>query len=36
MFVSTPTVKSHLNHVFGKLEVTNRRELASVARAMSV
>jgi DNA-binding CsgD family transcriptional regulator len=36
MFVSTPTVKSHLNHVFGKLDVTNRRELASVARAMTV
>jgi DNA-binding CsgD family transcriptional regulator len=36
MFVSTATVKSHLNHVFGKLGVANRRELASVARAMTV
>ena len=33
MFVSTATVKSHLNHVFGKLGVTNRRQLADAARA---
>lgn len=36
MFVSTATVKSHLNHVFNKLGLTNRRELASVARAMTI
>jgi DNA-binding CsgD family transcriptional regulator len=36
MFVSTATVKSHLNHVFNKLGVTNRRELARVARAMTI
>jgi DNA-binding NarL/FixJ family response regulator len=36
MFVSTATVKSHLTHIFDKLGVTDRRQLASVARAVSV
>jgi predicted ATPase/DNA-binding CsgD family transcriptional regulator/transcriptional regulator with XRE-family HTH domain/tetratricopeptide (TPR) repeat protein len=31
LFVSTPTVKSHLTRIFAKLEVANRRELAQVA-----
>jgi DNA-binding CsgD family transcriptional regulator len=31
LFVSTPTVKSHLTRIFAKLEVDNRRELAQVA-----
>jgi DNA-binding CsgD family transcriptional regulator len=29
--MSVPTVKSHLTHVFTKLDVTNRAELAAVA-----
>lgn len=32
LFVSTGTVKSHVTHVFGKLGVTNRRQLANTAR----
>jgi ATP/maltotriose-dependent transcriptional regulator MalT len=31
MFVSTATVKTHLHHIFGKLGVANRRELARCA-----
>jgi DNA-binding CsgD family transcriptional regulator len=34
--VSTVTVKSHLTHIFDKLGVTGRRQLASVARAVTV
>jgi len=33
MFVSTATVKSHLNHTFDKLGLTTRRHLADAARA---
>jgi predicted ATPase/class 3 adenylate cyclase/DNA-binding CsgD family transcriptional regulator len=33
MFVSTGTVKSHINHIFDKLGVTDRRQLAVAARA---
>ena len=36
MFVSTATVKSHLNHIFDKLGVTNRRQLAAAARSLNV
>lgn len=36
MLVSEATVKSHLNHVFGKLDVANRRELAGAARDVMV
>ncbi|MGO9658049.1 MAG: helix-turn-helix transcriptional regulator [Acidimicrobiales bacterium] len=36
LFVSTGTVKSHLNHIFDKLELTNRRQLVGAARAMMV
>jgi ATP/maltotriose-dependent transcriptional regulator MalT len=31
IFVSIATVKSHLNHIFGKLGVSNRRQLARAA-----
>lgn len=33
MFVSVATVKTHLTHIFAKLAVTNRRQLADAARA---
>ena len=34
LFVSTATVKSHLNHIFDKLGLTNRRQLIGTARAV--
>ena len=36
MFVSTATVKSHLNHIFAKLSVANGRQLAAAARSLTV
>jgi DNA-binding CsgD family transcriptional regulator len=35
LFISIPTVKSHLNHVCDKLHVANRRQLAVLARHCS-
>lgn len=36
MFISVPTVKSHLTSIFGKLEVANRRQLARAAAAVGL
>lgn len=33
LFISQATVKTHLNHIFGKLAVGNRTEAVTVARA---
>jgi DNA-binding CsgD family transcriptional regulator len=33
MFISTTTVKSHLSHVFVKLGVSNRGQLAAAAHS---
>jgi DNA-binding CsgD family transcriptional regulator len=33
LFVSVPTVKTHLRHVYGKLGVANRTELAAETRS---
>ncbi len=35
LFISTATVKSHLNRVFAKLGVSNRRELVAIAQPHS-
>jgi DNA-binding NarL/FixJ family response regulator len=32
--LSTGTVKQHLHNIYGKLQVRNRRELASVLRSL--
>ena len=31
LFMSRGTVKAHLTHIFGKLEIANRTELATLA-----
>lgn len=36
LFVSEATVKTHLNHVFGKLEVTSRTAAVAAARRAGV
>ncbi|GAA1116578.1 helix-turn-helix transcriptional regulator [Citricoccus alkalitolerans] len=33
LFISQTTVKTHLNHIFGKLGVANRTEAVTVARS---
>jgi DNA-binding NarL/FixJ family response regulator len=31
LFISRATVKTHLSHIYTKLDITNRTELASLA-----
>lgn len=35
MFISRGTVKVHLSHIYGKLELRNRAELAKLAAGRS-
>jgi LuxR family maltose regulon positive regulatory protein len=36
LFVTLDTVKKHVTHILGKLEVTNRTEAAARARALGL
>jgi len=36
LFISTETVKSHLKNIYGKLNVTNRREAVTRARSLGI
>jgi ATP/maltotriose-dependent transcriptional regulator MalT len=36
LYIAESTVKSHLNHVYGKLAVDNRTQAAAKARALNL
>jgi ATP/maltotriose-dependent transcriptional regulator MalT len=36
LFISTETVKSHLNNIYQKLNVSNRRDAVEKAKALGI